>query len=183
MTAWLLAILTAISLCADCFAVSLATGLTLGKAGRKKILLVALVFAIIQTGLLLAGFFFGELISDFVWRISGWLAFLLLLYVGGSMILEGIKGGENALNLSGLKSIAIAGVATSIDALSVGAAEAFSGNDFKGIVPLSVSVAVITALSVILGLYGARMVPARYGRIAEVAGGTVLIIIGILQIV
>lgn len=175
-------ILVALSLCADCFAVSLVTGLTLSGAGRRKILAVALLFAVIQTGLLLGGFFLGEVIADFVWRISKILAFGLLAFVGGSMLLEGIKGESGALNLSGLGPMIVAGVATSIDALSVGAAEAFAGHGFRDIVPLAISVAVITAISVIVGLLGARILSSRWGRTAEIIGGLVLITIGVLQL-
>ena len=176
-------ILLAASLCADCFAVSLVTGVSLNRAGKRKIAFVALLFALIQTAFLLAGFFFGELIADLVWRISKIIAFLILLYVGGSMIYESIKGEEDSINLTSFRNIILAGTATSIDALAVGAAEAFAGGLAKDIWPLAAAVAVITALSVVTGLLGSRFIPRKWGRVSETAGGIVLIIIGIMQLI
>ena len=173
------AILVAVSLCADCLAVSLCSGVTLRDVRWKRVLGVALSFAIIQAGLLTVGWAFGHLFVGFVEKASHVIGFLLLLYVGGSMLIEGIKGKEEVRNLDGLRNVIIGGVATSIDALAVGVAQSMEDVSFAGFLPLLVSVFVVTALSVIIGLRGGSAVGRRFGRWAEITGGLVLIGIGV----
>lgn len=172
-------ILLAVSLCADCLAVSLCSGVTLQSVRWRPVLGVALAFAVIQTGLLLAGWAFGHLFVGLVEKISHLLAFLLLLYVGGSMLFEGIRGAEEIRDLSSWRNILIGGLATSIDALALGAAQSLEGVAWPAFVPLLVSVFVITALSVIVGIRCGRAIGVRFGRWAEIAGGLVLLGIGV----
>ena len=176
---WWESILVAVSLCADCFAVSLCSGVTLRSVRWRPVLGVALAFAVIQAGLLLAGWAFGWLFVGFVERVSHWIGFLLLLYVGGSMLIEGIRGKAEVRDLNGWRNVLLGGVATSIDALAVGVAQSMDGVDGGGVLPLAVAVFAITALSVIAGLWGGRGIGLRLGRWAEIAGGLVLIAIGI----
>ncbi len=173
-------ILTAVSLCADCFAVALCSSVTLKKIDWKDAGKVALAFALIQTALLLAGWLFGSLFAGMVRTVSHVIGCALLLYVGGSMLLEGIRGGGEERNLNGMKNIIIGGVATSIDALAIGVAQSM-GEAGKGgtIVPLAVSVAAVTMISVIAGILGGRAIGRKCGSVAEIAGGLVLIGIGI----
>lgn len=172
-------VLVSLSLCADCFAVSLCSGVTLGKARWADILRVALVFAFIQAGFLFAGWVFGNLLSGLVHKISHVLGFLLLLYVGGSMLWEGIKGEEDVRDLKGFRNMVIGGVATSIDALAVGAARSIDGQPVRDSLPYVACLSVITALSVVAGIWGGRKIGAVYGRAAEIVGGLVLVGIGI----
>ena len=172
-------ILIAVSLCADCLAVSLCSGVTLRSVRWRPVLGVALAFAVIQAGLLAAGWAFGSLFVGLVERISHWIGFLMLLYVGGSMLLEGIRGEEEVRDLNGWRNVLVGGVATSIDALAVGVAQSMEDVSFAGFLPLLVSVFVITALSVVIGLRGGSALGARFGRWAEIAGGLVLIGIGV----
>lgn len=173
------AILLAASLCADCLAVSLCSGVTLPRVRWREILGVACAFAVIQTGLLLAGWAFGSLFVGLVEKASHIIAFLLLLYVGGSMLIEGIKGEMEVRDLSSWRHVLLGGLATSIDALAVGAAQSMDGVAWMAFLPLLVAVFVITALSVVIGLRGGRAIGARFGRWAEIAGGLVLIGIGV----
>lgn len=177
------AILLAVSLCADCLAVSLCSGVTLRSVRWREILGVALAFAVIQAGLLLAAWAFGYLFVGMVEKISHIIAFLLLLYVGGSMLIEGIKGESEVRDLSSWRNIILGGLATSIDALAVGVAQSMDGADWPAFLPLLVAVFVITALSVIIGLRGGRAIGARFGRWAEIVGGVVLIAIGVSVLV
>lgn len=178
MTGIFSAVLTAISLCADCFAVSLCSSVTLKQVRWGDILKVAIAFAIIQTGLLLAGWAFGELFVGLIEKISHIIGFLLLLYVGGSMLVEGIKGEEDVKDLNGFGNVIIGGIATSIDALAVGVAQSMAGCSFTGISPLLAAVFVITAISVIAGIRGGKVLGRRFGRWAEITGGLVLMGIG-----
>ena len=173
------AILVAASLCADCFAVSLCSGVTLRSARWGEVLRVALAFAVIQAGLLLAGWAFGYLFVGLVEKISHIIGFLMLLYVGGSMLIEGIRGKEEVRNLNGWRNVLIGGAATSIDALAVGVANSMEESGWSGFLPLLIAVFVITALSVVIGLRGGRAIGKHFGRWAEIAGGLVLIGIGV----
>lgn len=140
---------------------------------------VAVAFAIIQSGLLLAGWLFGNLFVGLIERISHILGFLLLLYVGGSMFIEGIRNKQEIRDLNGLKNVIIGGVATSIDALAVGVAQSMSGQTWPGFAPLLISVFIVTAISVICGIRGGKALGSRFGRWAEIIGGLVLIGIGV----
>ena len=171
-------ILIAASLCADCFAVSLCSSVTLREINRKQVLRVALAFAIIQSALLLSGWAFGSLFAGLVHKVAHIIGFLLLLYVGGSMLIEGIKGEEDIKDLGSLKNIILGGIATSIDALAVGAAQSMAGVQWRGFTPLLISVFIITAASVVAGICGGNKVGKHFGRWAEIAGGAVLILIG-----
>lgn len=172
-------ILIAISLCADCLAVSLCSSVTIRKITWRAVLRVAVAFAIIQSGLLLAGWLFGNLFVGLIERISHILGFLLLLYVGGSMFIEGIRNKQEIRDLNGLKNVIIGGVATSIDALAVGVAQSMSGQTWPGFAPLLISVFIVTAISVICGIRGGKALGSRFGRWAEIIGGLVLIGIGV----
>ena len=178
-------ILVAVSLCADCFACSLCSGVTLKKSDARTILGIALVFAVIQAGLLLAGWAFGNIFVGLIRKISHLIGFLLLLYVGGGMLIEGIKAArgaeEESRRLDGLKNVIISGVATSIDALAVGVSQSMveTSQSFAAILPLFISVFAVTALSVIAGLAGGKVLSRRFGHWAEIAGGLVLIGIGV----
>lgn len=178
MTDIITAILIAVSLCADCFAVSLCSAVTIKQIKWGGILRVALAFAVIQTGLLLAGWAFGELFVGLIEKISHIIGFLLLLYVGGSMLIEGIRGEDDVKDLNGLRNVVIGGVATSIDALAVGVAQSMAGCPFSGILPLLIAVFAVTALSVTAGIRGGRILGRRFGRWAEIIGGLVLVGIG-----
>ena len=173
------AILVAVSLCADCFAVTLCSGVTLGRVRLKDARRVALVFAVVQSAFLLIGWIFGEAVAPMIIKASHIIGFLLLLYVGGSMLWEGIKGGEEVRNLNGWKNVILGGIATSIDALAVGVAEAMEGTDWQGFTPLLISVFAVTALFSLAGIYSGRAAGRHAGRIAEIAGGLVLIGIGV----
>lgn len=177
------AIIIAASLCADCFAVSACSSITLRSISRRTIVSTALSFAIIQSGLLLAGWAFGNLFVGLVFRISHIIGFLLLLYVGGGMLLEGIRAvkGEDveSRDLNGIRNVIIGGIATSIDALAVGVSQSMAGISWSGFVPLLASVFLITAISVIAGICGGRAVGLRAGHWAEIAGGLILIGIGV----
>ena len=172
-------IILAVSLCADCFAVSLCSSVTLKEIRWKDILRVALAFAVIQSGLLLAGWLFGKLFVGLVSKISHIVGFLLLLYVGGTMLAEGIKGEEEIHDLNGWKNVILGGVATSIDALAVGVSQSMAGRMWKGFLPLLVSVFIVTAISVIGGIRGGSAIGSRFGRWAEIIGGAILVAIGI----
>jgi putative Mn2+ efflux pump MntP len=172
----ILALLLALSLCADCFAVSLCSGVTMKTTRRRQVLMVALVFGIVQAGLLLAGYFFGDLFVGYIEKFAHWIGFLLLLYVGGSMILEAIKGKDEARDLNGIRNIIVASVATSIDALIVGVTIGLENN------PILWSASIIGVVTFIdcfiCSKLGAKL-GEKFGSKLLIVGGLVLIGIGI----
>ena len=184
------AILLAVSLCADCFAVTTCSSITLKSVTWRKVLQIAVVFAVVQTLLMLTGWLFGDIFVGFVSKAARWIGFLLLLYVGGSMILEGIKGEEEVRDLNGFKNVILGAIATSIDALAVGISMPFGqvGQDalasdhalmINTMIADHVAVFIVTMLSVFAGMYGGYRVGRRFGRPAEIVGGLVLICIGL----
>lgn len=176
-------LMLAASLCADCFAVSLCSSVTLRDTGWRQVLLTSLAFAVIQSGLLLAGCMAGGLFYGFVETVSGIIGFVLLAYVGGSMLVEGIRGCGEGRNLNGWKNIMLGGVATSIDAAAVGVSQSMSGAGTSGTVLLLAAVFICTLVSVTAGISAGRAIGGirgrKVGRIAEIAGGAVLTVIGL----
>ena len=183
---WIEAILIAVSLCADCFACTLCSGVTLRKVGFKTVAGIALAFAVIQAGLLWVGWEFGTVFVGFIEKAAHWVGFLLLLYVGGGMLLEGLrtlrgKETETPRRLDGFRNVILSGVATSIDALAVGISQSMveTMRTLASFYPLWVSVFCVTALSVIAGLLGGKVLGRHLGHWAEILGGLVLIPIGL----
>ena len=121
------ALMLGLSLSADCFAVSLCSSVGMSTPEKRKTAGLALVFAVIQTSLLLAGWLLGHLFSSFLETrlahfeiISSVTAFILLMFVAIEMFISALRGKTEKINLSGVRNILIGAVATSIDALTVG---------------------------------------------------------------
>jgi putative Mn2+ efflux pump MntP len=179
------ALLLSFSLCADCFASTLCAGVKLRRGGLQ-VLGIALVFSVIHVGFLLLGWEFGNVFVGFIERISHWIGFLLLLYVGGNMLLEGIRAvrgscGYESGRLDGFTNVVLGAVATSIDALGVGVSQSMleTMRSFSSIYPLAVTLFCVTVAVVLAGLLGGRLIGQRVGHWAEIAGGLVLIGIGV----
>lgn len=172
-------LLLAVSLCADCFAVSTCSSVTLKGISLRKILPIALVFGIVQTALMALGWQFGDMFVGHIHKIASLLGFLLLLYVGGSMILEAVKNEEEARDLNGLRNVIVGAVATSIDAFAVGVSLSMGFVSFGKMMMNLAAVFVVTMISVISGMFGGQKIGQRFGRPAEIIGGCVLILIGL----
>lgn len=169
----------AMSLCADCFAVSVCSSVTLKKIEWKSVGLISLVFGVVQAGLLLLGYGFGDLFVGYVEKAAHWIGFLLLLYVGGSMIKEALEKSCEVRDLNGFKNIIVASVATSIDALAVGISLSMDRDSFGDVMLKTVAVFLVTVASVLIGMFCGHKIGHRFGKIAEFIGGCVLIGIGI----
>jgi len=171
-------ILIGIGLSADCFAVAL----TVGAAGKtfsaRNMLKVALAFGIFQMAMPLLGWLVGQTVVEFISQYDHWLAFALLAFIGGKMIIEFIRNGHEAesVDISKWLTLVTLAIATSIDALAVGLSFALLKINILiaagiiGLVAFSVS-----AFSFWLG----RKVSALVGRWALLAGGLILIGIGV----
>lgn len=169
----------AISVCADCFAVSICSSLTLRHIDPRKVLLTAIVFGVMQTALLLLGWLFGGLIARFVTSAASLIGFLLLLYVGGSMIYTALREPDRCMDLRGLRNVLLGATATSIDAMMVGISLSMAATGGRAMAFNAVAVFLMTVLSVAVGMFCGYRLGTRFGKGVQILGGVVLIAIGI----
>lgn len=174
--------LLALGLCADTFAVSAALGASISGRRRKSgpslkaALLAASFFALSQALFPLVGFAVGAVARSLVASVDHWIAFAVLSFIGARMILGALGKHEKIAYDATLSGLAVLAVATSMDALAVGVTFAFTD------APLFLAVAVIGAVTfavAFLGVLAGRRVAEKFGSAAEVAGGFVLVAIGL----
>ena len=176
---WLLAI----GLAMDCFAVSIASGIILKRVRMRPMLIMALAFGFVQALMPLLGWIGASFFSHLIENIDHWIAFAILAFLGGRMVLESFKDEDcrHEFDPTSLKVVSALAVATSIDALAVGVSFAFLGvRSFSSILP---SIGIIGFVSFALSFVG-LMFGIRFGcgiarkLRAELWGGVILIIIG-----
>lgn len=172
-------IVFAASLCADCFAVSICSSVTLRRIDMRSVSLIALVFGIVQAGLLLVGYAFGDLFVGVVGVAAKWIGMLLLAYVGGSMLKGAFDKECEVRNLEGLRNVIIGAVATSIDAFVVGISLSMGSEQWPVMAANATAVFVLTMLSVVAGMCFGQRIGTRFGKIAEGVGGAVLIVLAV----
>lgn len=166
----------AVGLSMDAFAVSICKGLSLGKIKAKHMVIAGVWFGGFQALMPVIGYFLGSLFADIVAKYAHWIAFALLLFIGGSMIKESFEE-EEALDASmTVGSMFLLAIATSIDALAVGVGFAFLKVQ---IVPAVSFIGVITFLLSAIGVKIGSLFGTKYQSKAELAGGIILILIGL----
>jgi putative Mn2+ efflux pump MntP len=178
MSAWVM-LLIAVGLAMDCFAVSLGVGTSPIPLSRRLIFRITYHFGLFQGGMTVIGWLVGSTIVQFIARFDHWVAFVLLAWVGGRMILSGAKSGEEEVVIkdpSRGKSLVMLSVATSIDALAVGLSLAVLKVD---IWRSALTIGITSTLLSLLGLYLGDKLSRRFGRRMELLGGVVLNFIGI----
>ena len=174
-------LLIALALAVDAFAVALAAGACLPEVGHRQTFRLTWHFGLFQTGMNLIGWAVGLTFRTLIDSFAHWLAFALLLGVGGHMIREALsKHDEQCTPIDPTRGWALVmlSVATSIDALAVGLSFAVLK---VAIVMPSLVIGLVAALLTGLGLHLGRLVKSasRWGTATEVLGGLVLIGIGI----
>ena len=175
-------ILLGVGLAMDAFSVSLANGLREPKMPRRKMLAVAGVFAVFQALMPLLGWLCVHTIVQH-FRAFGkfipWIALVLLCWIGGKMLLEGLRGGESPEEGGGvgLAALLVQGVATSIDALSVG----FTIAEYNTAMALvcALIIALVTFVICLGGLAIGRKFGTHLAGKAGIMGGVILIFIGL----
>ena len=168
--------LTALGLSMDAFAVSVCKGLSVDRLSVRHMLITGLYFGGFQALMPLIGYFLGSSFEEFITSFDHWIAFILLALIGANMIRES-RGAAEELNASfGVKAMLPLAVATSIDALAVGVTFAFLSVD---IVPAVCLIGGITFILSVAGLNLGRVFGARSRSVAELAGGVILILIGL----
>jgi putative Mn2+ efflux pump MntP len=177
MSAWTL-FLIALGVAADAFAVSLGKGLQMRRLRGGDAVAIATTFGVFQALMPLLGWFLGSRFRDSITSVDHWVAFGLLVAIGGKMIWEALhhdapeEGEEQRI---GIRELLVLGVATSIDALAVGITMAFLD------VAIGAAVVLIGATTFVLSLVGVYLghrAGVRFRGPAEVVGGLILIAIG-----
>lgn len=171
-------LLLAVGLSMDAFAVSVCKGLSMKKATLKAQAICGVWFGGFQALMPLIGFFLGTLFADAIEAIDHWIAFGLLAIIGINMLKEAFSKEESEDNgdLS-VKTMFVMAVATSIDALAVGISLAMAGdvNIFMAVTLIGVTTFLLSALGVRLG----NVFGNRYEQRAQIAGGVILILLGL----
>lgn len=175
-------ILLAIGLSMDAFAVAICKGLNMRKVNYKHTLLIALFFGGFQALMPVIGWVLGKQFEQYITSIDHWIAFGLLVLIGGKMIWEVFRGEEEEDACScactekfDLKELFILAIATSIDALAVGITFAFLQVNIW--MPISLIGVTTFGLSIVGVMIGNKF-GEKYKSKAELAGGIILILIG-----
>lgn len=173
-------LLLAIGLSFDTFAVSVSGGLCLGSNCLRRRRVIMLTFAFFQGGMTILGWLAGKGFHQLITSFDHWIAFGLLLLIGGKMILDCLGNKEEkSINLHNNKILITAAIATSIDALAVGVSLALVNLPAAKIIFGSLIIAAVTAAAAGLGLAGGQRAGKRLGKSPEVIGGLILIAIGV----
>lgn len=182
--------LIALSLSMDAFAVSLTASACAPSLARSHMVRASLAFGLFQFMMPIAGWFLGAAFSERIDSFDHWIAFGLLAVVGGKMLVECVEGwmrspdacpcpgGEDAVacDVSSAKTVLVLAVATSIDALAVGVGLSIVGS------PIALTAGVVGLVTFCLclaGFFFGRKLGCLLGRYAQLAGGLVLIAIGV----
>lgn len=178
------AIAFGVGLAMDAFSVSLANGLNEPKMKSRRMCLIAGTFAFFQIVMPLIGWFLVSSVASLFETFQGfipWIALLLLLFIGGKMLIEGVK--SNNENIEDEKvgvsfaALMVQGVATSIDALSVGFT--IAGLTVLEALTEAIIIGVVTFIICILGLRIGKKFGTKLSAKSSIFGGVILIIIGI----
>ena len=164
------------ALAMDAFSVSIAIGSNLKKIKLSQVLLVAGYFGFFQFFLTVLGWYGGTLFQDFIQNFAHWIAFGLLMLIGGKMILESFESSdEKTFNFSH-KMLFVLAIATSIDALAVGVSYAVLN---KPLFIASILIGLVAFAFSYAGVYLGKSLQKVLGNKMELLGGIILIGIGI----
>ena len=172
-----------VGLAMDAFAVSICKGLNMTKNNYKNAGIIALFFGVFQAGMPVIGYALGTRFAKYIESFDHWVAFGLLAFIGGQMIYEAVKGEEDDEDSDDdgdsldIKQLFILAIATSIDALAVGITFALLDG-----MSIWFSVAMIGVVTFIISFFGViigNRFGNKYERKAELAGGVILVLIGL----
>lgn len=174
-------LLIAVSLCFDTLAVSIIGGACLHNITLGKRVKIYASFAVFQAGFTFTGWYLGASVSQYISKFDHWIAFILLLYIGGRMILDTVRHKDESeeIDLLNTGKLILSSIATSIDALAVGLSFAMAGMMTGQIIGSVITIGIVTALSSIAGLRGGERLGAILGKKCNIIGGVILIAIGV----
>lgn len=182
-------ILLGIGLAMDAFSISIANGIIEPDIKKLRMLKIAGVYAFSQFAMPMIGWFLVTTLEDVFTSFSKfipWIALILLLFIGGKMVIEGIierkgkkedkKPEESPAKLT-WGALIVQGIATSIDALSVG----FTIADYSALRAIAASLIIgfVTLVICLIGLIFGKKIGNKVSSIATIIGGVILILIGI----
>ena len=171
----------AVSLSMDAFAVSVCKGLAMKRIRWGEAFVIALFFGLFQALMPLLGYFLGTQFATYVEPVDHWITFGLLALIGGKMVWDGAHEDEDATEEKGegnlhLGELFMLAIATSIDAFAIGCSFAFLNvNIWAAITLIGITTFVLSLIGVGLG----HKFGTRYNKAATIAGGIVLILIGL----
>ena len=181
-------LLLGVGLAMDAFSVSIANGIVESNMRKGRMLKIAGVYAVFQMMIPLIGWLLVTTVAHIFVSFSvfiPWIALILLLFIGGKMVIEGIKDrkkGEKREEKSEASKLTfgaliLQGIATSIDALSVG----FTIAEYSFIQAFASSliIGVMTLVICLIGLIFGKKIGNKFSSIATIIGGVILILIGI----
>jgi putative Mn2+ efflux pump MntP len=177
---WMI-LLIALGLAMDCFAVSLSIGSSPSPCTRRSIFRVSFHFGLFQAGMTLLGWLLGSTVVDLIASIDHWIAMLLLAWVGGRMIHEGIRNKEDrpleeCSDPSRGGTLVMLSIATSIDALAVGLSLALLK---LNVAASSLVIGLVSMVLSVIGVMSGKRLSQRFGKGVEIFGGLVLVLIGL----
>lgn len=178
-------LLLAVGLSMDAFAVSICKGLAMKKATLKAELTCGIWFGGFQFLMPLIGYFLGTLFASAIEAVDHWVAFILLAIIGINMLREAFgKEEENSTDDADLsvKTMFVMAVATSIDALAVGISLAMAGLPIWGLDGIFAAVIMIGLCTCAFSACGVKIgnvFGSRYEKKAQIAGGIILILLGV----
>lgn len=166
----------AVGLSMDAFSVAVCKGLSVCQVKKKQILTVGLYFGLFQGFMPLMGYLLGTGFQEAIQSIDHWIAFILLTLIGINMIRESRGEAENLDACFTFQAMVPLAIATSIDALAVGVTFAFlKVQILPAVLFIGITTFVISCAGVLIG----NRFGAKYKSKAELAGGMVLILMGI----
>lgn len=174
--------LVGIGLSMDAFAVSICKGLAMPAVNKKQALLIGAYFGVFQALMPLAGWLLGSQFARHVTKLAPWIAFVLLAWIGGSMLRESLSKKEEDEEVEPVelrhKELFLLAVATSIDALAVGVS--FSMVELSVCIGAAAALIGCTTFAISVGgVFVGHIFGARYKNRAEFVGGAILILIGV----
>ena len=173
-------LLIAVGLSMDAFAAAVCKGLAMPRLRVGQAAVIAVFFGGFQALMPVVGYLLGSQFESFITPIDHWIAFVLLAFIGGEMLVDAFRGDDDkdAAAVDGaldVREVAMLAIATSIDALAVGITFAFLGVD---IVAAATEIGVTTLVLSFVGVAVGHAFGARFEKPATIVGGAVLILIG-----
>nr|WP_296958850.1 manganese efflux pump MntP family protein [uncultured Mediterraneibacter sp.] len=175
-------LLMGVGLAMDAFAVSVCKGLSMKKLNKKQAVVIGLYFGGFQALMPLVGWVLGSQFQQYITNIDHWIAFVLLGFIGGKMVIEAVKewNEEDIVEVKDQpldhKNMFMLAIATSIDALAVGITFAFLETPIiEAITIIGITTMIISIIGVVVG----NFFGGKYKHKAELVGGVILILLGL----
>ena len=175
-------LLMGVGLAMDAFAVSVCKGLSMKKLNKKQAVVIGLYFGGFQALMPLVGWVLGSQFQQYITNIDHWIAFVLLGFIGGKMVIQAVKewNEEDIVEVKDQpldhKNMFMLAIATSIDALAVGITFAFLETPIiEAITIIGITTMIISIIGVVVG----NFFGGKYKHKAELVGGVILILLGL----